>query len=150
MGVQSGGKCARIGGHAVGVVDRSCSAYNGISAKMGGQDFGAQPVLGLIRVKVRVFMEVASLLVVEVVVQICPDEPWNIPSFVAVEVNHAPQRVCAKDDAPENICFMSVTLDTSHLDMSPLNDDAPENICFMSVTLDTSHLEMSQLNDDAK
>ena len=76
-------------------------------------------------------MEVASLLEVVVVVvfvlvvvQIRPDEPSNIPSFFAVEVIHAPHSVCAKDDAPENISFMSVTLDTSHLDMSTLNDDA--------------------------
>ena len=33
---------------------------------------------------------------------------------------------------------MTVTLDTSHLKMSPLNDDAPSNMLFMSVTSDTS------------
>ena len=81
---------------------------------------------------VPVVVEVVSVLVEAVlevvllppVVQIRPDEPSNIPSLSAVEVSHAPQSVCAKDDAPENISFMLATLDTSHLDMSPLNDDA--------------------------
>ena len=66
-------------------------------------------------------------MVVEVlalVVQIRPDEPSNIPSLSAVEVSHAPQSVCAKDDAPEKMFFMLVTLNTSHFEMSPLNDDA--------------------------
>ena len=55
-------------------------------------------------------MEVASLLevvviveVLIVVVQIRPDEPSNIAYWTAAEVLHAPQSVCAKDDAPENI-----------------------------------------------
>ena len=77
-------------------------------------------------------MEVASLLeevvvaevLVLVVVQIRPDEPSNIPSLSAVEVIHTPQSVCAKDDAPLNICSMLATLDTSHLEISPLKDDA--------------------------
>ena len=34
---------------------------------------------------------------------------------------------------------MSVTLDTSQFEMSPLNAFADRNIQFMSVTLDTSH-----------
>ena len=34
---------------------------------------------------------------------------------------------------------MPVTLDTSHLDMSPLNFDALENMFLMMITLDTSH-----------
>ena len=64
-------------------------------------------------------------VLVEVVMQICPDEPSNMPLLSAVDMSHAvPQSVCANDDAPENICFMFVTLDTSHLEMSPLNDDA--------------------------
>ena len=87
---------------------------------------------------------------VPVVEQICPDEPSNIPSLFAVEVNHAPQSVCVKDDASENMSFMLVTLDTSHLEMSPLNDDATENMCAMSVTLDTSQLEILPLNDGAE
>ena len=90
-------------------------------------------------------------MVVEVLVmvlQIRPDESSNIPSLSAVEVYHAPQSVCAKDDAPENISAMSVTLDTSHLEMSPLNDDAIRNISCMWVTLETSHLEMSPLKNE--
>ena len=70
-----------------------------------------------------VFME--EVLPLEGVVQIRPNEPSNIPSLSAVEVSHAsPQRVCAKDDAPENISSMLVTLVTSHLEIPPLNDDA--------------------------
>ena len=34
MGMQSGGECTHIGVRAVGVIDRSCSVYNGISAKV--------------------------------------------------------------------------------------------------------------------
>ena len=103
-------------------------------------------------------MEVASLSVevvvaevlLLVVVQSRPGELSNIPSFFAVEVIHAPQSVCAKDDAKANMLSMLVTLDTSHFDMSQLNDDALENMRFIFFTLDTSHLEMSLLNDDAE
>ena len=108
------------------------------------------------RVTVRDFMEVILplkvVVVVElvVVVQIRPDEPSNIPVLSAVEVSHAPpQSVCAKDDAPENMPSMVITLDTSHAEMSPLNDVAEWNMMRMLVTLDTSHLEMSQLNASA-
>ena len=44
---------------------------------------------------------------------------------------------------------MSVTLDTSHFDNSPLNDVALAHIPDILVTLETSHLEMSPLNDFA-
>ena len=68
------------------------------------------------------------VLVVEVTVVLAvqrrPDESLNIPSLSAVEVIHTPQSVCAKDDAPENISSMLITLDTFHLERSPLNDDA--------------------------
>ena len=67
-------------------------------------------------------MEVVEIVVL--VVQIRPDEPSNILSLSAVDVLHAPQSVCVKDDAPEKISSMLATLDTSHLEMSPLNDDA--------------------------
>ena len=63
---------------------------------------------------------------------------------------HTPQSVCSKDDAAINIPPISVTLDTSHLEMSPLNDDAEANMPSMLVTLATSHLEMSPLNNDAE
>ena len=65
-------------------------------------------------------MEVVLLLDV----QIRPNEPLNILSLSAVEVNQAPQSACAKDDAPKNMVLMLVTLDTSHLEISLLNDDA--------------------------
>ena len=45
--------------------------------------------------------------------------------------------------------YMLVTLETSHLDISPLKDGAEKNMLCISVTLDTSHLERSPLNDDA-
>ena len=60
-------------------------------------------------------LEIVGVVEVRVLVpQIRPDEPSNILSLSAVEVSHAPQSVCAKDDAPENIATMSVTLETSH------------------------------------
>ena len=59
-----------------------------------------------------------------VAVHIRPDEPSNIRSLSAVEVSHAPQSVCAKDDASKNMYFTLVTLDTSHSERSMLNDDA--------------------------
>ena len=67
-------------------------------------------------------MAVVEALVLSV--QNLPDEPSNISVLSAVEVVHGPQSVCAKDDAPENMSSMLVTLDTSHLEMSLLNDDA--------------------------
>ncbi len=44
---------------------------------------------------------------------------------------------------------MSVTLETSHFDMSPLNKVADENMLLVSVTLDTSQFEMAPLKDVA-
>ena len=71
-------------------------------------------------------MEVAAV-VVEVLILFAhsrPEEPSNIPSLSAVEVSHAPQSVCLKDEVPANVFFILVTLDTSHLEISLLNDDA--------------------------
>ena len=102
------------------------------------------------KVQFSVSMEVVCLLSEVVVLQMLPREPVNIPSLCAVEVYHAPQRVCENDAAPENMPCMVVTLDTSHEAISPLNDDAEKNMPNMVVTLDTSHLEMSPLNDDAE
>ena len=84
------------------------------------------------------------------VVQSRPDDPSNIPSLSAVESLQAPQRVCAKDEAFENIPFMLTTLDTSHLEMSTLNNTAAANVSSRSIALDTSHLETSPLNNDAE
>ena len=99
-----------------------------------------------IRVRVGVLMEVIFLLVEVGVSQICPYELANILSCNAVEVYHAPQSFCLKDDALENMSHMSVTLDTSHLEMSPLNADALTNMLHMLVALDTSQLDMSPVN----
>ena len=67
-------------------------------------------------------------------------------SLFAVEANHAPQSVCANDEAPLNISAMLVTLDTSHFETSPLNCFDPRtrlpfastNNQLMSVTAETS------------
>ena len=74
---------------------------------LGAQDFGSQSRSELFKVRVRVLMEVVLLLEVVVIVevlallvQIRPDESSNIASLSAVEVSHAPQSVCANDDAP--------------------------------------------------
>ena len=87
-------------------------------------------------------------VVVVVVHIIFPDEPEKISFLLAVDFCHAPQSVWENALAPLNIAFMLVTLDTSHLEMSPLNDDAEWNMSSMLVTLETSHLEMSPLNDE--
>ena len=71
-----------------------------------------------------VVLLVEVVVVLVLVIQIRPDEPSNIPVLSAVEVYHEPQRVCVKDEAPENILSILVTLETSHLAISPLNDDA--------------------------
>ena len=101
-------------------------------------------------VMVGVLLEVVCLLVVGLLMQIRPEESSNIPSLSAVEVYHSRQRVCANDDASENIACIVVTLDTCHLEMSTLNDVAEANIPSMLVTRDTSHLDRSTLNDDAE
>ena len=88
----------------------------------GSQELGSQSGPRSVRVRIIVFMEVA--LLVEGVVPIRPDESVNILSFFALEVYHAPESICAKDDALQNISSMLVTLDTSHLAISTLNDDA--------------------------
>ena len=43
---------------------------------------------------------------------------------------------------------MSATLDTSHLERSPLNNLAEWNMAYIVATLDTSHLERSPLNNE--
>ena len=52
-----------------------------------------------------------------------------------------------KDAALENMPDISVTLETSQFEMSPLNACARKNMEDMSSTLDTSHFEMSPLKD---
>ena len=94
--------------------------------------------------------EVKVGVLVEVVLrQNFPDDSSKIPTLFAVEVNHKPESVCAKDEAPLNILLISVTLDTSHFDRSKSKDDADENIEAMLTTLDTSHFERSLLKDEA-
>ena len=44
---------------------------------------------------------------------------------------------------------MSITEETSHVEMSPSNDEAPENIRDMYFTEDVFQAEMSPLNDEA-
>ena len=93
---------------------------------------------------------VLTKIVVEVAMQSRPEDPTNISVISALEVVHAPQSECEKDDAPLNMRFALVKLDTSHLEISMLNDDALLNIPPMVITLDTSHLEISPSNDDAE
>ena len=79
----------------------------------------------------------------------------NILSLFAVEVLHAPQSSRAKADAPENMPPISATLDTSHLERSPLNDDASWNISIMFSTFayassfnsDLSKWDVSRVTD---
>ena len=47
----------------------------------------------------------------------------------------------------ESIPDMSVTLETSQSERSPLKERAPRNIPDMSVTLETSHEERSELKE---
>ena len=80
-----------------------------------------------------------------------PDESVNMSILLAFErTQPAPQSLCLNDAASKNMRLISVTLDTSHIEMSPLNDDAEVNMPSMLATLDTSHLERSPLNDDAE
>ena len=80
-----------------------------------------------------------------------PDEPSNISFLLAFEWTQAvPQSFRLNDVACQNMLVMSVTLDTSHFEMSPLNAFALRNIAVIVVTLDTSHFEMSPLNDVAR
>ena len=58
-----------------------------------------------------------------------PGESLNIDFLVAFDWDQAGvQSFCVKADAPRNISFMSVTLDTSHFEMSALNDVASSNM----------------------
>ena len=92
-----------------------------------------------------VVMVVVAVLVVHTVFDIDPSEPSNIRSFFAFEKTQAGVRQIrlSKDFASLNIVLISLTRDTCHLDKSQLNNIAPMNMPFMSVTLETSHLEIS-------
>ena len=70
-----------------------------------------------------------------------PDMP------LAVDLSHAPQSFWENDFALVNMKSMMVTLDTSHLERSPLKDEAELNMPRMVVTFDTAHLDRSPLND---
>ena len=123
------------------MVTGKVNVYAEVNILGHSQRYGSAKVLGLL---------MGVVVVVEVlVVHIFPGDPSNIEYLSAVEVLHAPQSVCAKDDAPKNMSSMLVTLDTSHLEMSLLNDDAEANMSSMLITLDTSHFDRSQLNNDA-
>ena len=64
---------------------------------------------------------------VRILRQTSPDESSNMASLSAVEVTHAPQSVCANNEAPLNISTMLVTLDTSHSERSALKVVALQN-----------------------
>ena len=67
--------------------------------------------------------------------------------ILTLDTSHL-ERSPLNDDAETNILAIVVTVETSHLEMSPSNSEASPNKFVMSVTLDTSHLEMSPLNPD--
>ena len=74
--------------------------------------------------------------------EIEPDDPWNMRFLLALEFTQAaPQSCWLNEAASRNIRFISVTRDTSHLDISTLNFENA-NILFMSTAFDTSHAEM--------
>ena len=73
----------------------------------------------------------------------------KIPDLSAAEAGQAPQSVCLKDRARENIISMRSTRDTSHFEISTLKDVAPRNMFCMNTTRDTFHVEMSRLKDFA-
>ena len=79
-----------------------------------------------------------------------PEESSNIRVLVAFECTQAaPQSCCLKDFAPMNMWSMLVTLDTSHIEMSPLNNSVLVNMLFMLPTLDTFQFEISPSNNFA-
>ena len=79
-----------------------------------------------------------------------PDEPTNISFLLALDRTQAsPQSLRLNDDAFKNIESMLTTLETSHLDISPLNNSFLVNMKLISVTLDTSHFERSPLKEFA-
>ena len=58
--------------------------------------------------------------------EIDPGEPSNMRCLLAFERTQArPQSFCLNDFASVNMLSMLDTLDTSHLERSPLNDVAP-------------------------
>ena len=72
--------------------------------------------------KITYFVPLGVVVVVVVVHIIFPDEPVNIRSLLAVDVCHLPQKVLENAFASQNMVPMLVTLDTSHLEISPLNN----------------------------
>ena len=89
-------------------------------------------------------------VVVHTLSDIDPEDPLNMTFLCACEWTQAnPHSFRLNDVACQNMSFMSVTLDTSHVEMSPLKDFALENMLAILVALDTSHFEMSPLKEFA-
>ena len=89
-----------------------------------------------------------GVLVVHVVVDIEPDVTANMIVFFACEWAQAvPQSCRLKNVAPQNMPYMSFTLDTSQFDKSSLNDVVPKKIPLMSFTFDTSYFERLSLKN---
>ena len=83
-----------------------------------------------------------------IVRDIDPDDAAKIKAFFACDWTQAvPQSFCLNDFALRNMADMSSTLETSHIEMSPLKEPANTNISNMMVTLDTSHFEISPLKE---
>eukprot|EP00961_Rhodomonas_salina_P088602 1191704-Rhodomonas_salina.3 len=67
-------------------------------------------------------------------------------AMLAVEVDQA-HKLRSNAVVSKNMYLVSVTVETSHLEMSALNEDT-ENIPLMSFTAETSHFEMSPVKED--
>ena len=74
-----------------------------------------------------------------------PCELLNMFVWSAIETAQWPHRVCEKALALRNISSIVVTLDTFHLEISPLKAWEFSNMPSIVFTLDTSHLEISPL-----
>ena len=81
------------------------------------------PRLGFVRLGA--FLVTGMGADVHAVRDIDPGDPVNMLSLLAFELTQSsPQIFFLKDVAKRNISSMLVTLDTSHLEISPVNDDA--------------------------
>ena len=68
---------------------------------------------------------------------------WNMASIFTTLETFQLERFPSKLDAPSNKCHISETLETFHVDISPLNALANRNIPLMVTALDTSHSDKS-------
>ena len=92
-------------------------------------------VVAVVMVLATVLCMALALVLVHIIWDIDPDEPANMLILVAFEYTQVvPQSSCLNILASMNMPSILITLDTSHLEMSPLNLKAPLNISFIVVT----------------